>query len=205
MIIYKVTNSINGKIYIGQTIKSLEYRKYNHVGGARRNPATYFLRVLKKYGADSFKWQVICICPNLNSLNEQERYYISLYDSFNNGYNLNKGGGGTYGYKISEETRNKLRKAKQNMSDETKKRMSISKRGKKNCNYGKPLSKKHRKRISESQKGENNFRYGIPLTKDHKEKLRQSHLGKILSVKHKRKMSESHKKRWAKIKEKQND
>jgi len=98
-IIYKVTNIINGKIYIGQTTKSLKNRKRRHIG---RNDNLYFHRALNKYGKNSFKWEIICECENQDDLNEEEIYYIKKHNSYwkENGYNLSLGGdgnGGLYG------------------------------------------------------------------------------------------------------------
>ena len=105
MIIYKVTNLINNKVYIGQTIKTLEQRKNNHIKSANKENGFYFHKSLKKYGEENFKWQVICICPNIESLNEQEEYYITHYNSMNEGYNLTSGG---ENYTRSEKTKRKI-------------------------------------------------------------------------------------------------
>ena len=128
MIIYKAKNIVNGKIYIGQTINTLNHRKLGHLHHANNNSDTYFARAIRKYGIDNFKWQVVCICPNLDVLNEQEQYYISFYGSMNNGYNLTSGG-------LNCEP-----------SEETKKKISESLKGK-------AKSKDHRKKISISRKG----------------------------------------------------
>lgn len=113
MIIYKVTNLVNQKIYIGQSINSLEHRRSEHYRDSKRTdrPAVYFHKALLKYGYASFKWEVIEELDSLELLNEREIYWISFYNSSqrNKGYNLKHGGqnGGT----CCLETKNKIGKA----------------------------------------------------------------------------------------------
>lgn len=108
MIIYKATNTKNNKVYIGQTINTLEYRKSQHIRDCRR--LNYynnkFHNAIKKYGIEVFIWEIICECSSIEELNDKEKYYISYYDSVNNGYNLKLGGenGGT----CCDETRRKI-------------------------------------------------------------------------------------------------
>lgn len=64
MIIYKATNTINGKCYIGQTVRALKKRKQEHTLLARkgrrdRNHRTYFHNSLNKYDKDSFVWELV--------------------------------------------------------------------------------------------------------------------------------------------------
>lgn len=97
--IYKVTNLINNKVYIGQTIQDVKYRWYRHCGKSGISQAelnTHFKRAILKYGKENFKVEVIEECDS-SQLNEREKYYISYFDSYNNGYNSTLGG--TDGYK----------------------------------------------------------------------------------------------------------
>ena len=75
MEVYKVTNKLNGKSYIGKTIYDLETRKKGHlkVRYTRNYP---FYNALNKYGLDSFTWETIYICNNENELNKMEMYFI---------------------------------------------------------------------------------------------------------------------------------
>lgn len=108
MIIYKVTNLKNNKIYIGQTINSLEYRRDQHIKDCRRNKYynNKFHNALLKYGYNSFKWEIIHECFSIEELNEKEIYYISLYNSVEDGYNLKYGGNN--GGLCSTETKLKI-------------------------------------------------------------------------------------------------
>ena len=90
--IYKITNKENQKVYIGQTITSIAIRMNKHYSQANVGKnITGIDAAIRKYGKDNFIVETICECPN-EDLDEQERYYISKYDSFNNGYNLTSGG-----------------------------------------------------------------------------------------------------------------
>lgn len=98
MIIYKVTNKINNKVYIGQTTLSLdERRKYHYKESRRKNDTTYFHNALNKYHYEDFVWEILeDNIDNIDTLNEKEIYYISKYNSTdrNVGYNLKAGGNG---------------------------------------------------------------------------------------------------------------
>ena len=91
--IYKITNTINGKYYIGQTIQNVKERFYQHCATkcskAVSNMAIH--RAIKKYGKSNFTVEVIEEVESTN-LNDRERYWIRYYDSYNNGYNSTEGG-----------------------------------------------------------------------------------------------------------------
>jgi group I intron endonuclease len=79
VIIYKVTNKVNGKIYIGKTVKSLPIRKSQHCYTARSNrSASYFHKAIRKNGQDSFDWQVLESCKNTDELSKREMYWIKV-------------------------------------------------------------------------------------------------------------------------------
>ena len=124
MIIYKVTNKINGKIYIGQTTRPLNQRMSEHLANGR---TSYFDRALRKYGIQSFDVDVIDNAETKEELNEKEKYYIEFFNcKVPNGYNLTDGGEGQlgvrrfgednshWGKKHSKETKNKLSEIRKN-------------------------------------------------------------------------------------------
>lgn len=86
--IYKVTNKVTGKSYIGQTRNSIEFRWRQHY---KAKDNKYFHRAIQKYGVDNFEVTTLECC-DFEQLNEREIYYISKYNTFQNGYNLTKGG-----------------------------------------------------------------------------------------------------------------
>lgn len=88
--IYKITNMINQKSYIGQTMQTLETRINKHF--SRSQTATTGIDyAIGKYGKENFSVEQLCECDN-SQMDELERYYIQLYDTYNNGYNLTLGG-----------------------------------------------------------------------------------------------------------------
>jgi hypothetical protein len=92
--IYKITNKINGKVYIGQTYSSLENRWHTHKNawkGHRHCQALY--DAFDKYGIDNFQIEEIEKC-DITDLNDREIYWIEQYNSYENGYNLTRGGDG---------------------------------------------------------------------------------------------------------------
>lgn len=88
--IYKITNKVNGKSYIGQTRYTIEFRWRQHL---HKKDNTYFHNAIKKYGVDNFIVEKLEEC-NIEDLNEKEIYYIAKYNTFKDGYNLTIGGDG---------------------------------------------------------------------------------------------------------------
>lgn len=115
--IYKITNKINGKIYIGQTMKSLEERFQKHCWGTSENDKYHLnmaiKKAIKKYGKDNFTIELVEEVEQ-NKLDEREVYWISFYDSYNKGYNCTLGGqnGATRPTKLSWIEENEVIEAK---------------------------------------------------------------------------------------------
>ena len=91
--IYKVTNTINGKYYIGQTIQNVKERFYQHCATKCSQAILNMVihKAINKYGKSNFTIEVIEEVESTN-LNDRERYWIRYYDSYNNGYNSTEGG-----------------------------------------------------------------------------------------------------------------
>lgn len=107
-IIYSYRNMINNKRYIGQTIKP-EQRKKAHLFNARRGVETKFYNAIRKYGIESFYYEILEETDQL-LLNEREIYWIKEYDSFKNGYNMNLGGSSVMsGRKHTQEWKDNMR------------------------------------------------------------------------------------------------
>jgi group I intron endonuclease len=96
MIVYKSTNIINGKCYVGQTTKPLQKRVQAHLCNSKyeRDTSPYFHRALRKYGENNFIWKVLCECNTKEELNEMEIYHIQQNPD---NYNIGKGGEGSNG------------------------------------------------------------------------------------------------------------
>jgi|GEM_PF-970481 len=178
--IYKITNLINNKIYIGQTV-DLKARWLKHVASSRtkdKKQSFYLQKSINKYGKENFKHEIIDQCQTLKEADDKEIYWIAYFDSTNTkiGMNLTKGGGGNLGYKMPEHQKEILRKINKGkkLSEEQRKILSIA-------NKGKKLSEEHRKIISKANKGR-------PLSDEHKKKISESNKGKPKSEEHKIKL-----------------
>jgi group I intron endonuclease len=91
--VYKITNSLNGKSYIGQS-KNIKRRFKNHKESINRKPDDLrgkgpLYDEMKKYGVEHFVFEVLKECDE-SQLNELEEYYIKKYDSVSEGYNIAK-------------------------------------------------------------------------------------------------------------------
>jgi len=124
-IIYKATNKINQKVYIGQTYSTNKYkgknsdvllnsRKQKHYHRAKENNLkninNHFSNALNIYKEDDFEWDVLICCFNIEELNIKEIFFIKLYNSFNEGYNSNTGGSNYIVTKEVKEAMSKLAK-----------------------------------------------------------------------------------------------
>lgn len=92
--IYKITNQVNGKIYVGQAV-DIQKRWKRH-RSVYKNPKAreydyHIYRGFRAYGIDNFKFEIIEECLE-SELNDREKYWIAYYDSYRNGYNETEGG-----------------------------------------------------------------------------------------------------------------
>ena len=166
MVIYKATNTINGKVYIGKTMHPLNKRAKEHIKGSK-HAKTYFHSSLKKYGAESFEWKIIQECLTVDHLNLAEKAYIELYKMKGiKLYNMTSGGDG-----ISKP------------SEEMRKKISVSLKGK--C--------KGRKTSDETKQKLRILVTGRTMSNNAKEKNRVAHVGKKTTEITKAKMSETQK------------
>jgi group I intron endonuclease len=92
-IIYAVVNTITGSKYIGATTKNLEKRKRDHLQKARKKVGGDFQNALRTYGTEAFQWVQIDTANSSNELADKERDYILKYNTDDNGYNRDRGGG----------------------------------------------------------------------------------------------------------------
>ena len=93
--IYKITNQINQKVYVGKTTKTIEKRWNEHISDSQRenicNRPLY--KAFHKYGIENFKIEMLEEC-DVNILSEREIYWIEKLGSFKYGYNATLGGDG---------------------------------------------------------------------------------------------------------------
>ena len=90
-IVYKITNNINGKVYIGQTTETIEKRWKRHCG-YQLNDGTYLHNAMKKYGTENFNIEKVDEADNQNELNSLEYFYINKYkdNCYNTKFECNK-------------------------------------------------------------------------------------------------------------------
>lgn len=190
MVIYKITNLLNGKFYIGQDMKN----DPNYFGSG-----VLIKKAIKKYGKKNFKKEILEYCSNKEELDFKEIFYINELKAIDKGYNLSIGGTGGPNFKNKthgEETKKRLkenwgeRKGKNgfvhNMtgfkhSEESRKKMSKSRKnkykGENNPMYGKKHTEESRKKMGKPMLGENNPMYGKKHTENTKKKISKNTSG----------------------------
>jgi len=92
-LIYKATNISNNQVYIGSTTSTLDTRKKDHIQKANKGSGHYFQEAIGTYGPEAFQWEEIDTASSINELAEKEREYIVKYNSKEEGYNGDCGGG----------------------------------------------------------------------------------------------------------------
>jgi group I intron endonuclease len=195
--IYKLVNIINNKIYVGQTYLSLEDRF-----GKGYKGCYYLENAIKKYGKENFKYEILCLCSDQDTANYLEKYYIEELDSRNHsiGYNIREGGSNS---KISEETKKKMSVSAKGrkLSDEHKNKIAKTRTGQKHTDRTKRDISKSLVGISRSeetrQKMSASKKESFVNNPELKIKISAAFKGVSLSEEHKKKLSESHKgKTW---------
>lgn len=178
MLIYKITNDVNEKVYIGQTTKSLDQRITNHRNSMISGVDTHLYRAMRKYGWDKFHFEVIATTEDQDSLNDMEAYFIQKYNSISNGYNMAPGGSINIMYSpvVARKHNSKMR------SDEV--RAKISESMKKSYQDRGGPSESHRAHLSESRKAlyasdkgeivKEKFRKSFKFTPEHFKALNDS-------------------------------
>jgi group I intron endonuclease len=112
MQVYLITNKVNGKKYVGQTIQTLKKRWSSHGSDAKRNRGPHALvHALLKYGKENFTIRTLTVCRTREELNRLEKKYIvKLKTKTPNGYNIADGGDGTAGVPYTASQLKKFRK-----------------------------------------------------------------------------------------------
>lgn len=106
--IYLHKNKINGKCYVGQTIKDRPEKRWQNGTGYRGN--SKFSAAIQKYGWDNFEHIILEKDVPVENLNARENYWIDYYDTISNGYNLIYSCDDNTCHSYSEEMRQKIRK-----------------------------------------------------------------------------------------------
>lgn len=168
-IIYKIINKVNGKIYIGQTIKDFNkrypmqgmgiervYRYHNYHKKINYPYNKHLLSAIEKYGFNSFEViEEFDIAYSKDMLDYLEDYYIRAYGSSDRKFGYNNKLGGANG-KLNSESIEKMKATKRKNAlklSVNERKIRFGRFGKNNANYGKKRSKETREKISNSNKG----------------------------------------------------
>lgn len=163
--IYGIHNKVNDKWYIGQS-NNIRKRNLYELRNLRNgvfhynNSNNHIVQAWQKYGENAFEWVVLEECE-IDKLDEREIFWIKEKDSYRNGYNQTLGGGGSRGVIVSEET---------------KRKMSLSSKGEKHPFWGKHRTEETKKKLSLWRTG----RKGMPMTEKVKKILIESRRIKII-------------------------
>lgn len=103
--IYLITNSINDKVYVGQTIQSVSKRFSSHKSSAKAGQAGALYNAMRKHGVENFQVEILEDNIKASALDCAEIEYIKKYNSFKKGYNNTIGGEGTSFYDFTDEER----------------------------------------------------------------------------------------------------
>ena len=195
-VIYKITNKINGKVYIGQTTSSFDLRYRGDLHKYTHN--IHLKRAIEKYGIENFLIEKeFKVAYSKDELDNLEKEYIIKFDCINNGYNLREGGSNG---KFSEESKLKMSESRKGEksywygrkhTEKTKKILSEINTGSNHPFYGKHHSYESKIKISKSTRGKKNHFYGKHHSDETKKILSEKHKGKTISEETRLKMSKA--------------
>lgn len=215
MLIYRCTNRINGKLYVGKTIRTLAVRRKQHEMDSFNNTTgSIFLRALNKYGVENFDWEVICEVDGIDELNSLERSYIfKLGTLIPNGYNITKGGDGgdtslnhPKKQQIIEKRKKSLREFVDSLTEKERKQKYTAKSSPlKNKTweefFGEEKAAEMKKNLSEKRTGYRHTPEAIEkisqtgqgriVSEETKEKIRKTETGKVVLEETKQKQKEA--------------
>jgi group I intron endonuclease len=180
MLVYLITNLLNNKQYVGQTIQSLEKRWQRHCWKSTSQNSMPICKAIAKYGKDNFKIELLTSCISQEELNEKELFYTNELNTWSpNGYNLRAGEGRG---SMSDETKAKIATANTGMKRTPEARQNMSE-----AHKGKVLPPEQRKKISDANKGENNHFYGKTHTQEELDKMSKTYTiispeGEIMTI-----------------------
>ncbi len=201
-VLYKITNLIDGKYYIGQTsIKGFNYRMTAHK--KRKDRPSLIHNAIQKYGEENFTFERLAILEDW-MIDEAEQKAIIVFNSLKpNGYNLETGGNiNKYHHPDTKKKMSELKKGKPSwckgvpMKEGTKQKLREANKGKEPPNKGKKMSEEQKKILSEIKKGKPSSMKGREMSEESRKKMSISAKKRRASDETKKKLSEKAKLQW---------
>lgn len=206
--IYKIENLVNHKVYIGQSV-DIKNRLRHHKQMLKNNKhfCSHLQKSWNKYGNDCFSFSVLEECLK-EDLDTKEEYWLSFYGGYKSSQTYNQRGAGQESHSVSDETKEKLRKANlgKKATKRTKKKQSEALKG--HPYWGRKWTDEEKERFSQSKKGTinngiRNFDRSNPVyrqnlsnslkgkkkTKEHAKHISEGRKGMIFSDEHKKRIS----------------
>lgn len=208
MLIYLVTNTANGKKYVGKTTTTLDRRLQQHFRQSRtyNNSDSIIYRAIRKYGESAFIIEQLDTAEDEIELAKKEVEWIAKCGTYENGYNMTVGGEGKRGHVVSEKTKNKLRE----IGLKRYENLELRKKAAKWAIMRGPLSDEAKENIRKASVGNqwnkgNHFHHtdkakasigcahkGKIISEETKKRIGDGNRGKTISDEFKNKMSKSH-------------
>jgi len=186
--IYLITNTINNKVYVGQTKLTLEQRFKEHQQPSKKTAVSY---AIQKYGKENFTIELLEEC-NIINLDEKETFYIKKYKSYEQGYNNTIGGGSQYishtpevkeklsvigkGKLLGEKNPAKRPEVRKKISESQKKRVESGDWKSPTLGGHTPEALEKMRKNQPDRSGKNNSRYGVKMSEETKQKIREKQL-----------------------------
>ena len=190
MIVYKITNTINNKVYVGISSKDSKTRFSWHLRDCKKGVKKKLYTAMRELGLENFQIEVLEECHDKEEIKLKEEYYIQIYNCYENGYNASPKSGGVkqhslatrqkmsikaQGRKLSDEGRKKRSDAlKKFWQTKTAEEMHLFSESVKGRNAGRKMSETFKKNCSERMKG-------VKLSEETKAKMSASRKGRILA------------------------
>jgi len=202
MVIYKIVNINDNKVYIGQARNSSVKNKWNaYTSQLKRgvHPNCHLQNAWDQYGTDAFYFEIIDTAEQVEQLDLLEIMWIAKYDSTSRDKGYNIKAGGNRNKVLPQETKDRISNATRGLkrSDEHRKKMSEVISGERHPMHGKPVPEERKDRIAHSLQ---EYYRNNEMSEDARKNISKALTGKKrkpFTAEHKQRMAESRRKYWA--------